>query len=39
MNLALSLIMQSLALILVITIISQIIGKYVITDYQEDFEQ
>lgn len=38
MNLALSLIVQSLALILVITIISQIIGKYVIKDYQEDFE-
>lgn len=39
MNLALSLILQSLGLIIVITIIAQIIGKYVITDYQEDFEQ
>ena len=38
MNLALSLIVQSLVLIIVITIISQIIGKYLITDYQEDFE-
>ncbi len=39
MNLALSLIVQCLALILVITIISQIVGKYLITDYQEDFEK
>ncbi len=39
MNLALSLIVQCLALILVITIISQIIGKYLITDYQEDFDK
>lgn len=39
MNLALNLIVQCLALILVITIISQIVGKYLITDYQEDFEK
>lgn len=39
MNLALSLIVQSLVLIVVITAISQIIGKYFITDYQEDFEE
>ncbi len=39
MNMALSLIVQSLALIIVITIISQIIAKYCITDYQEDFEK
>jgi type IV secretory pathway TrbL component len=39
MNLALSLIVQCLVLILVITIISQIVGKYLVTDYQEDFEK
>ncbi len=38
MNLALSLILQSAILIVVVTSIFQIIGKFTITDYQEDFE-
>lgn len=39
MNMALNLIIQSLVLIVAITIISQFIGKYLITDYQEDYEK
>lgn len=39
MNLALSLILQSLVLIVVITAIFQIVGKFLVTDYQEDFEE
>lgn len=38
MNMALSLILQSAALIVIVTAIFQVIGKYMITDYQEDFE-
>lgn len=37
MNLALSMIAQSLGLIIAITIVSQIIGMWFVTDYQEDF--
>lgn len=39
MNLALSLLVQSAILIVAITLIFQVIGKYTITDYQEDFEE
>lgn len=39
MNLALSLLLQSIVLIVAITLIAQVIGKYLITDYQEDFEK
>ena len=38
MNMALSLILQSVMLIVVITALFQIAGKFLITDYQEDFE-
>lgn len=39
MNLALSLILQSVTLIVLVTAVFQIAGKYLITDYQEDFEE
>lgn len=39
MNLALSLIVQCTILIVVVTAVFQIVGKYLITDYQEDFDQ
>lgn len=39
MNLALSLIVQCTILIVVVTAAFQIVGKYLITDYQEDFDQ
>jgi hypothetical protein len=38
MNLALSLIVQSAVLIVIVTAAFQIVGKFTITDYQEDFE-
>lgn len=38
MNMALSLILQSAALIVVIVAAFQIIGKFTIRDFQEDFE-
>lgn len=39
MNLAVGLLLQSAVLIIGIVLISQFIGKYLIHDYQEDFEE
>lgn len=38
MNMALSMIIQSAVLIVVVVAVFQIIGKKTITDYQDDFE-
>lgn len=38
MNIALSLVIQSAVLIVLVTAAFQIIGKFTITDYQEDFD-
>lgn len=39
MNMALSLVIQSAVLIVIVTAVFQIAGKFLINDYQEDFEE